>query len=76
MCDKEEYTPFLQLMKPAEEKINPYTKDLMAPTSINYPENEVTPPKVKSFILGNLPDYSETITSMEQLVQFRDNKED
>ena len=26
MCEKEDYTPFFQLLKPPEYKINPYTK--------------------------------------------------
>jgi hypothetical protein len=31
MCEKEEYLPFFQLIKPAEFKINPYTKQPMMP---------------------------------------------
>ncbi len=36
MCDNPEYTPFLQLLKPAEMKINPYTNQPMSPSAVSF----------------------------------------
>lgn len=76
MCDNPEYTPFLQLMKPAEVKINPYTNQPMSPSPVQYSDNQVTLPKVKSYILSNLPDYSVSIDGLPKLTEFRDVKND
>jgi len=76
MCDKEDTVPFFQLMKPAEFKINPYTKQPMKPVAINYQNNQASVPLVKSFILNNLPDYSVTIDSVQKLEAFRDATDD
>ena len=39
MCDKEDYTPWFQLMKPPKLSINPYTKQPMAPENIPFNSN-------------------------------------
>lgn len=43
----------------------------MKPTAVNYPENQASVQKVKSFVLANLPDYSTNIDSVEKLEEFR-----
>ena len=79
MCEKEEYTPFFQLIKPPEVKINPYTKQPMTPQAVPYNDNQVTLPKIKSYILANLPDYTTSLSKIEKLTDFQDlgaNKEE
>ena len=76
MCEKDEYIPFFQLIKPAEVKINPYTKQPMMPTSIPYNDNQVTVPKIKDYILNNLPDFSRHLDKVEKLQDFRDLSQD
>eukprot|EP00347_Sterkiella_histriomuscorum_P011459 403372372 len=76
VCENPEHTPFFQLMKPPELKLNPYTKQPMKMESIPFNEREVTLQKVKSFILSNLPDYSTKIETIAQLEAFADNKDD
>jgi hypothetical protein len=61
MCQNKDYTPFFQLLKPPEIKINPYTGAPMAMEQISYKDTQVTYKSVYNFILGNLPDYSESI---------------
>lgn len=39
ICQKDEYLPFFQLIKPAEIKINPYTNKPMQSASISYSDN-------------------------------------
>lgn len=73
---REERTPFFQIIKPAEVKLNPYTKQPMMPTSVPYNDNQVTVPKVKSFILNNLPDFSATIDTQAKLTDFLGDSED
>ncbi len=70
MCDNEGQAPFFQLFKPAELKINPYTKQPMKPVAINYQDQQASVPKVKSFIMNNLPDYSTNVDSVEKLEAF------
>ena len=71
MCENEEHTPFFQLIKPPELKINPYTKQPMQAQHIAYPEREVTQQKVKNFILSNIPDFSTVIDSKSKLEDFK-----
>ena len=71
MCEKEDHTPFFQLIKPAETKINPYTKQPMMPQAIPYNDNQVTLPKIKTYILSNLPDFTKHLGSVEKLEDFR-----
>lgn len=42
---------------------------------VAYPEREVTMPKIKSFILSNIPDYSVVIDSKEKFDSFRSEDE-
>jgi hypothetical protein len=76
ICEKEDHVPFFQLIKPAEIKVNPYTNKPMTPQSISYPENQVSPQKVKSYVLSNLPDYSVNINSLKKLDEFLDSTGD
>ena len=76
MCENAEYLPFFQLMKPAEVKINPYTKQRMGPTDIPYNDRQVTQKKVHAFVVANLPDYATVIDSKQKLEEFIDNRED
>jgi hypothetical protein len=71
MCEKADHTPFFQLIKPAETKINPYTKQPMMPQAIPYNDNQVTLPKIKTYILSNLPDFSRHLGNLEKLEDFR-----
>ena len=61
MCQNKDYTPFFQLLKPPTVKTNPYTGKPMAMEQVPFKDNEVTYKKVYSWVLGNLPDYSEMI---------------
>jgi hypothetical protein len=63
-------------MKPPEMQINPYTKQRMQVQAVQYPENQITLAKVKSFIFANLPNYATTIDSSQKLTQFLNNPND
>ncbi|CDW85441.1 UNKNOWN [Stylonychia lemnae] len=76
MCENEDHTPFLQLFKPPEMKLNPYTNQPMKMQAVQYTEGQITVPSLKTFILNNLPDYSFKIDSLQKLEEFRDLKQD
>lgn len=76
MFEKADHTPFFQLIKPAETKINPYTKQPMMPQVIPYNDNQVTLPKIKTYILSNLPDFTRHLGNLEKLEDFRNLKGD
>ena len=70
MCDKEDHTPFFQLIKPPEMKVNPYTKQPMKASLINYQEKQANLQMVKNFILSHLADYTTIIDSAKKLESF------
>jgi hypothetical protein len=48
----------------------------MMPQVIPYNDNQVSVPKIKSYILSNLPDFSKHLDKVEKLDQFRNLEED
>jgi hypothetical protein len=39
LCEKDDHVPFFQVIKPAELRVNPYTKKPMQPTTVPYNNN-------------------------------------
>jgi hypothetical protein len=65
MCDNEEHTPFFQLMKPPMVNLNPYTSEPMEHENIPFNTNQVTVKGVTSWVLNNLPDFTQTIETLK-----------
>jgi hypothetical protein len=71
LCSKDDHLPFFQIIRPPSVKINPYTNQPMQAESVAYKENQVTVPKFKSYILSNLPDYSQKLDTLDKMIEFK-----
>jgi len=56
-------------------KVNPYTKEEMPLETIPYNDREVTNKKVYNYILGNIPDFTYTIDSLNKFHSFNDTND-
>jgi hypothetical protein len=63
VCDKQDYLPYFSVIKPAEVRVNPYTGKPMPATNVPYSDNQISVPKIKSYILNNLPDFATTLNT-------------
>jgi len=69
-CARPKELPYIQLYKPPASRVDPLTLDPVPIQSIYFNETELKPTTFYSFIVNNIPDYMERISTFEDLETF------
>jgi len=63
VCGLDQFSPFMQILKPADIKYNPYTGKLMPKESVRYTSNNLSAPLLKSWVTSNLPNFVQSLST-------------
>ena len=72
-CSKPDDLPYIWLLKPPTHAVDPVSLDRNIAQSIPYNATELSPTIFYNFIVNNLPEFSQQITTLAQLNEFKES---
>jgi len=57
-CYSNPFLPTVTLIKPADVRINPFTNEVIKPSTLKYPSPVISSKGIKTWVTSNLPNYS------------------
>jgi len=72
-CSKPDDLPYIWLLKPPAEWVDPVSLEKRGPESIPYNDTEISATSIFKYIKNNLPDYTQKIETVGQHNEFKES---